>query len=390
MRHTKWFLASSLLCSTGVIADQADASTTTHTSVTEKFRHGEKLPKEKYAAGYNAYAGIQVENDSSFPNTYITASFLYYYANQGGMDLADSAATVIGGGPTTAATSNSRTLSQDFAFKPGFKVGVGFGYNESFLSADYTWIRSTTHTNENAPFPQDSFAAGTTGSWVMNNWFSQVLPSGQTMSATNVNSKWQLGLDIGDLLINHAFYQGQQLIVKPFLGLRGAWIRQGIDVTITPPTAIFTSLTSPTLTSKNSSNSWAIGPRVGVDASYLLGMGLRFEGKAAASLLVTQFTHVRHEENVGAPVIASPSTLASQIKKYNCLRPEADLGIGLGWGKYLSKGRYHFDLTANYDFLVFFEQNMIRKLLDQTISGVSPAVSNLYFQGLNITARFDF
>ena len=388
MRHTKWFLASSLLCCTGVIADQAAPST--QTNITEKFRHGEKLPTEKYAAGYNAYAGIQLENDSSFPNAYITASFLYYYANQGGMDLADSAATSTGGSPSTAATSNSHTLSQDFAFKPGFKVGIGFGYNESFLSADYTWIRSTTHTNSNAPSPGDGFAPGTAGCWVMNNWFQQTATAtSQTVSATNVNSKWQLGLDIGDLLINHAFYQGQQLIVKPFLGLRGAWIRQGIDVTVTPPAGTFTSLNSPTITSTNSSNSWAIGPRVGLDASYLLGMGFRFEGRAAASLLVTQFTHVRHKENVVTPG-QTPTTLASQIKKYNCLRPEGDLGIGLGWGKYLSQGRYHFDLTANYDFLVFFEQNMIRKLLDQTISGVSPAVSNLYFQGLNITARFDF
>jgi len=387
MKYTKWFLASSLLVSAGVVADQQDTSNQTNT--TEKFRHGEKLPKEKYAAGYNAYAGIQVENDSSFPNTYVTASFLYYYANQGGMDLADSAATVLNGSYRTAATSNSRTLNQDFAFKPGFKVGIGFGYNESFLSADYTWIRQTTHTNENAPSPGDGFAAGTTGSWVMNNWFQQLSPQSQTVSATNVNSKWDLALDIGDLLINHAFYQGQELIVKPFLGLRAAWIRQGIDVTVTPPSSIFTSLSSPILTSKNSSNSWAIGPRVGLDASYLLGMGIRFEGRAAASLLVTQFTHVRHEENVATPGI-TPSTLASQIKKYNCVRPEGDLGIGLGWGKYLANGRYHFDLTANYDFLVFFEQNMIRKLLDQTISGVSPAVSNLYFQGLNITARFDF
>jgi hypothetical protein len=162
-----------------------------------------------------------------------------------------------------------------------------------------------------------------------------------------------------------------------------------MDVAVTPPTSIFTSLTSPVILSQNSSNSWGVGPRVGLDASYLLGMGIRFEGRAATSLLVTQFTHVRHKETQ-ATVGNLPTTLGSSIHNYNCVRPEGDLSIGLGWGRYSPKGRFHFDLTANYDFLVFFEQNMIRKLLDQTISGVSPAVSNLYFQGLNITARFDF
>jgi len=387
MKYTKWFLASSLICATGIMADQAEARK--EGELSKIFRHGDKLPKDKYPAGYNVPAGIQLENKNWSPDIYTTASFLYYYASQGGLDLADSGMTVTTTGtPYTSNTTNSSTLSQESAFKPGFQVGIGVGYNESFLSGSYTWIRQTTHTSKGAPTPEPALGAG---SWILNNWFQQLSPAAtpQTMSATHISSKWHLGLDVGDVLINHAFYQGQSLIVKPFLGLRGAWIRQSMDVGITLPTSIFTNTTSPVIHSVNSSNSWGVGPRVGLDASYLLGMGIRFEGRAAASLLVTQFTHVRHKEDQ-ATVGVTPTVLGSSIHNYNCVRPEGDLGIGLGWGMYSPKGRFHFDLTANYDFLVFFEQNMIRKLLDQTISGVSPAVSNLYFQGLNITARFDF
>lgn len=389
MKYTKWFLASSLLCSTAIIADQTTPSN--EVNGTEKFRSGDILPNDKYTPAYNAYAGIEVEKDSSFPDMSITASFLYYYANQGGMSLATSAATQYGGSsPQTVNTSNSIVLNQDLAFKPGFKVGLGFGCDESFFSAEYTWIRQTTHTNENAPNPGSEFSAGTTGSWVVSNWFQQIATaSSQSLSATNVNSQWKLGLDIGDLLINRAFYQGKDVIVTPFVGLRGAWIRQNINVTITPPSGIFTGLSYPTITSENSSNSWAIGPRVGLDASYLLGMGFRLEGSTAGSLLATQYTHVRHQENI-ATIGNTPSTIGTEINNYNCVRPEVDLGLGLGWGKYLSEGRFYFDLSANYDFIAFFEQNMIRNLLDQSVAGVGSSASNLYFQGLNITARFDF
>ncbi|MEI8300714.1 MAG: Lpg1974 family pore-forming outer membrane protein [Chlamydiota bacterium] len=388
MKYRNLFFASSLLFCTGVIAAQVVPSPRMHT--TENFLPGEKIPKEEYAAENYTYAGIQVEKECCYPNTYVTASFLYYYATEGGMDLAKSAATVLNRFLVNASTSNSRILTQDFAFKPGFKVGVGFGYDQSFFSMDYTWIRQTTHTNANAPSPGSGFPEGTTGSWVMNNWFEQIATeSRQTVAATNINSEWQLGVDIGDLLITRAFYQGRDVVVQPFLGLRGAWIRQRMNVTITPPIGIFTGTVSSTITSKNTSNSWAIGPRAGIDASYLLGMGIRLEGGVAGSLLVTQYPHVRHEENV-ATLTVTPSTLATEIKNYNCVRPEVDLNIGLGWGRYLSQGRYHFDLAVDYDFIAFFEQNMIRKLLDETIAGTGAAASNLYFQGLNITARFDF
>lgn len=368
------------------MADQAQAPK--QSELSKIFRHGDKLPKDQYPAGYNAPAGIQLENKTWSPNIYTTASFLYYYASEGGLDLADSAMTTFNGiSYQTTNTTNSKTLSQDSEFKPGFQVGLGVGYNQSFVSGTYTWIRQTTHTSKGAPSPDPALGAG---SWILNNWFQQLSPGGvNTMSATHISSKWHLGIDIGDLLINHAFYQGQSLIVKPFIGLRGAWIRQSMDVAVTPPTSVFTSLASAVVSSVNSSNSWGVGPRVGIDGSYLLGKGIRFEGRAATSLLVTQFTHVRHREGQ-AQTGTTPSVLGSSIHNFNCVRPEGDLGIGLGWGMYSAKGDFHFDLTANYDFLVFFEQNMIRKLLDQTISGVSPAVSNLYLQGLNITARFDF
>ncbi len=142
------------------------------------------------------------------------------------------------------------------------------------------------------------------------------------------------------------------------------------------------------LESNNSSNAWGLGPRAGLEASCLLGKGFRFLGDAAVSVLYTQYTHITHQE---APLTAAlPNPIGITQTNMQTVRPELDLGLGIGYGTYISKQRFHFDLSANYDFIVFWEQNMIRKLLDEAITGVGSAANNIYMQGLNVTARFDF
>lgn len=66
---------------------------------------------------------------------------------------------------------------------------------------------------------------------------------------------------------------------------------------------------------------------------------------------------------------------------YGCLRPMAELGIGLGWGRYF---------LVSYDFTYMWNQNMMRKLLDDTLTGTASNASDLYFHGLTITGRLEF
>lgn len=340
---------------------------------------------------YNAPANITLwsEGNKKDMHAFVSASFIYYYASEGGLDLANSSMLVENAPATayiTAATSNSKALFQDFAYKPGFTVAAGATLWDWELTGQYTWIRQTTTTSKHAPTPVPNDGEAV---WILNNWFQQLSPEGQTISATNVSSKWHLAMDLADLTASRPFYQGRKLAIAPFFGLRAAWIRQNVRVGIEVPTLVISTQSAPVIYSRNSSNSWALGPRVGFNTSWLLGMGFRVEGGAAGSLLFTQYTSIKHREKVADSTI-SPSTIKTSFSNLNVIRPEADLSLGLGWGSYFNKQRFHFDLSADYDFMIFFEQNMIRKLLDQTISGVGASVSNLYLHGLNIKARFDF
>ncbi len=352
------------------------------------FVQGQVPPQDLYHAGYNAPAQTLLPGKNWGPNISLDASFLYYYAAEDGLDLASSASLVTSGSSSgvVTATGNSVGLTQDFDYSPGFKVGLGFSWSDWNTDVEYTWIRQTTSTNQGpiSPTPAEG-----TGVWISDNWFQQVTSTGQNMTGTDVSSKWKLSMDMVDATIEYPLYLGRRLVISPLFGVSGLWMRQKLDMTMDVTSSIVFDLGTSQVTSHNISRSWAVGPCSGFDLSWLLGQGVRVEGNAAVGLLFTQYSFVKHSENV-ASVSSSPSTLNVSLSDVNCLRPQLNLGLGLGWGTHIKQQKYYIDVSATYDFWVFWQQNMMRKLLDQTVSGTGAAAGDLYLQGLDVKFAFRF
>ena len=104
-----------------------------------------------------------------------------------------------------------------------------------------------------------------------------------------------------------------------------------------------------------------------------------------ASLLFTQYTTVSHTED--AITLGFPLTYS--FTHYNCLRPMAEMDLGIGWLYYVNNN-FAIDLSASYDFNYFWGQNMMRTLNDVNIIGVNSASNDLYLHGLTIRAAFEF
>ncbi len=355
------------------------------TSQQNSFNQGESLKKDQYPAAYNAPAGIAL-NNSSGTSYYFDASFLYWYAIEQGLDIATSATFVMTSNLTmqSSPTDNGQVLSLDYAYRPGFKVGFGINSNEWMLSTEYTWIRQHAAVSKNAPNTDVGIPI-----WVCSNWFQSLTNNNQVLAASHISSKWNLGMDLLDLSLGRPFYEGRSLTVAPFGGLRAAWIRQKLLVSLTEEPGSVNNFPPQPIKSHNASYSWALGPRMGFNANCTLPQGFRVEGNFAASLLFTRYTSVTHKENA-ADALSLPHTLKSSIKNYNCLRPILESGLGIGWGSYLSNQRYHIDFSADYDFSFFFTQNAMVSLMDQFSDGVSGAHGNLMLHGLTLTGRFDF
>lgn len=330
-------------------------------------------------AGYNAPGNIVLKGDEGIlPDLFMDVSFLYYYAKLEGLNLANSASLERSGDSyTTALVSNSQVLEQSCNYKPAFKVGLGSSFDECFVVGEYTWIRQTNNTNSGAASTTPSDAGSV---WVAQNWFQQ------DGVGNSISSEWKLSMDIADLKAGRPFYQGRRALVSPFVGLRSAWIRNAVNVSL-ETSSLYNPLAVPTLTSSNHSNSWSLGPRAGLDFHAILGEGFRIQGNLATAALYTAYTSVKHSENS----LDGDSTFrVSEDGTYSTVRPELELGLGLGWGTYLCGEEYHIDFGADYNFLVFWGQNLIRRMMDEVVAGTGGSSGDLYLHGLNITARFDF
>lgn len=351
-----------------------------------------------YSPAYNAPAAIDTnyKPKCSEINFYVDAAFTYWYAGEEGLKLASTGA--LSNGVSYFAT-NTKALFQDFSYAPGFQVSFGvMGSHEWIIDAGYTWYRgefsTSTHsisgTTDTAGVPEATAPTGVQ-SWLVDDWFLQGTSNQQALSGPAISSKWHLGVDLIDVTASRPYYQGRRLILMPEAGLRAALIRQSLTVDLTENSTIFVTGTEPSqpISSHNHSNSWAIGPRFGLAGQTILPKEFRFEGNLAISLLYTNYTSIKHSEDAASTAFNSGPYKAS-FNNYSCLRPIGELGLGIGWGRYFRNRDFHIDFSADYDFMLFWGQNMIRKLLDDTLTGTSPFPSDLYLHGLTVTGRFDF
>lgn len=354
----------------------------------------------QYPPAYNAPAAVDVCQkcwEWCGMSHFVEVSFLYWYGGEEGLSLASNGVL---SGSTTYLGTKTTSYFQDFDYKPGFKIGLGvIGSHEWVISGQYTWLRGentkNVHVGANATTAGTFTALSGTPVLLVSDWFLQGTTAGQALAGSSLTSKWKYGLDVIDLTVSRPFYQGCSLIVTPFTGLRTTWIRQAMRVALTEAAGLFASAlpigSSPAqpIVSHNFSNGWGIGPRLGIEGDFILPMGFRLNGDIAASLLYMRYSKLSHSEDPASTSFnAGPYT--ADISGYNCLRPIGELSLGAGWGQYIWNRQYHIDFSASYDFTLLWDQNMIRFMLDEILTGTGSAPMNLYFHGLTLAGRFDF
>ncbi|MBX9924529.1 MAG: hypothetical protein K2Y01_10505 [Rhabdochlamydiaceae bacterium] len=324
----------------------------------------------------------------------VDASFTYWYAKEDGLAAARSA--LIDPGAMIRPLENGEVFRQSFSYAPGFQVGLGIeSSNRWQLHGEYTYYRSTNTTSRSAPV---DWINSSLGVWEMSNWFLQsTVLRGNPLTGTHLFSRWNLGMDLGDLIVSRPFIsraddkQVRGGEFSPFGGLRTVWIRQKMDLQLTQDSiSVGGSNFLPTqpVESNNNSNSWNIGPRFGAEGKYFFPYGLSVQGMLGASLLYTKFTTLEHEEFSSSRLLSS-NPIRANMNGYNCVRPVLDTSLGIGWGTNRCK-KWNCNLSIDYDFSYFWGQNMMVVMLDQFNNVGSSGDNDLYFQGVTANLAFSF
>ncbi|MBS0650703.1 MAG: hypothetical protein JSR93_06035 [Verrucomicrobia bacterium] len=357
---------------------KVDAENKTSSS-TSNLDQGDQSLSSTSSEAYNHPAAVKLRDSW---HIFATASYIYWFAGEEGLDLATSASYLSGTNTVIPSSHQGKTIFQNFEYSSGFKVGLGGNLcsDEWVLRADYTRLHLSTERSHSAP----SSSIGV-GALYATDWFYQTSPQGQGIAGRHLSSKWYLGLDWLDATLQRPFYSGRKLTLTPFIGLRTSWIEQNLNINVKG--ALNVSPPSSKVHSHNHLESWGIGPRSGIDARFLLGAGFRIQGELGASILYTQFSKVTHSEN---PFTSGASKVSYAMHDRQCVRTMAEASLGFGWGIYFSKNRGHFDFSATYDFNYLWSQNMMRTLNDIQIIGTGGGGYDLYLQGLTLAATFSF
>ena len=381
LNKTAPWLVASLLVATSAFAQQ-DKSSKKCPPCSTPCDFKEMMPG---MPGYNAPSRINVCGNWDL---YADASFIYWQVSQ------DNLAYALANTGTLASVATpgvqGQYLQMDFNFKPGFKVGAGmnFGWDNWDSFVEYTRLHGTSSTSSDAP--TDGFLFPSTGNLYLLD---------QSQAFGSASSSFTTNLDFVDWVLARSAFVGKQLMFRPVIGMRGAWITQNRSVQYkNPSTSGLTGAfgNGADLTALYSSvdvysrvRSWGVGAETGFECCWMLGQGVRLYGNGYGDMLYTKYKL----QDKSVLTLASDGSVQSTISKdrVSAIRTHLDLEVGFGWGSYFDNNNWHIDLSAGYGFQVFFNQDMFRNSTDYVVVAAgTTANGDMTIQGLTAKVRIDF
>jgi hypothetical protein len=331
----------------------------------EYFDQGHALNEHYMRNGYNAPAAIEL--DCGF-NVFMKGTCLYWSASEHGLELGST-------------KKDDKTTFHDlhFDYQLGAKGTVGGRFpgddwNFYFSYLFYRFKENSKHISD----PNFFFY-----------WANQ-LPENNDgdliYKPENFSSRWKLKMDIMDSYFSRPFYLGLKLTAEPFIGARGGWISQKYNLPSTAPSQFPDELIH--FANNNHSKSWLVGILGGVNTNWILIDFFRIYANFSAALMYQKFKVFNNQLITLQESSLFKHSLQNNI---NSITPNLDFSAGLGLGSYLFSKRIHIDLTVGYDFVIYWNQNVIAYTIQGLVNGgAGYAMNNLMIHGLSGSLQLNF
>jgi len=339
--------------------DNTDMSNDSTSSTTTTTSYNQITPP----AGFASAAGIGFS---------LSADFIYWEARQANLDFAQSGVVNT---ETIEIDSQGQTYYPGFQYQPGFKVGaaVDLGHDNWDLSAEYTWLNgSGEKTSTSAPYATTTLT-NTRNIINSDNITDQLL--------TEADGNWGFHYNFVDLVMGRDYYISQNLTLRPYFGLAGAWNNQSSLVHYTY--ADDSNTTGLFFSQSYGQKYWGVGFDSGINTAWCFDDNWSIYGDFSVMNLwsrfktyekQTHYTLANNEVDYSIPAV-DYNTEAVQYGLQNVI----DIQMGIRWGMRFDDDAMGISFQAGWDQQVWINH-----------AKYATNASNLSIQGLDIKARFDF
>ncbi len=282
---------------------------------------------------------------------YVSADFIYWQMREDGLEYAHDGVTTSG----ATASKQGGYKNFDFAYEPGFKVGLGtnFRHDGWDLFLNYTWFENsrTAHASVHS-------SRGVLDVIEYDGTFPD--------SSIKAEAHWHLLFNVVDFELGRNFYISQHLAVRPFIGLKASWMSQRLNVNNYPQSGGEHLL-------KQKQHFWGGGLRGGAITDWHFTRNWSLYGNLALAELYSLFQDKLH------------GVQAFQKRIFHTIVPVLEMGLGVRYETFFSQDRYQLFAQLGWEQQVWWGQN-------QFILTDAPNMSsnNLVLQGLDLKFGFNF
>lgn len=312
-------------------------------------------------------AHIFGEEPSSQKGFVVSADFLAWFASE---ELGSIWTDVISIGDNASSwTAPSFTFNWDYGFR--LNSGYDFAYDSWDTLLSWTWYRTAaTHT---VPFNSHVLSYS-----IHPEFFAGFLSGNASNSAT---AHWSLLFNMFDWELGRQFWISRSLSLRPFLGLKGGWIDQAIQIRYDDLT-IDHQLTTNSGFEYLKNNFWGLGPLGGINTQWRVrDFGTHhfnfFGDFSIATLWGTWICADQYKNTIG-----QTSAITTKNSTLGALMFRGFLGIG--WDVSFNQGRSHFTTKLGMEMQLWMNQLRLATLQLQRVH------DDLTLQGITWNCRFDF
>jgi len=283
----------------------------------------------------------------------------YWNAHMDGMEYAvNNHVANPGEDPEAAAIQTLNNLinasyeTLDFKWDFGFKAGIGYnsacdGWDLGIL---WTWYkgRGSSHVEAQADDNQTLLPL----------WSAYSPIQGSVLYATDIETNWNLDLNLIDLDLGREFWSSKYVALRPFVGLRIAYLKQSYD--LEHKGGSFTADDETVNNFVDLENDFhGVGIRAGLDSIWNLGCGWGIYGNMAASIVYGRFSVDHNEYNRLAATPYSKVKVMETDYSFRASRAMLDLGLGLQWSTLFCGCQYGVTAQLGWENHLFFNQNQM-------------------------------